>query len=98
MINVALYLCLSTTMQGHPYDIAVKQLMASFVNDSSGYKSQKDPIQIQTKTLGAVAGSAVEDFTLGIEVGFTKVMAMLAHVEIQTVNWEPGVPPPTQGN
>ena len=86
MINAALYLCLSTTTQGHPYDIAVKQLMASFINDSSGYKSQRDPIQIQTKTLGAVAGSAVEDFALGIEVGFTKVMAMFAHIEIQTLS------------
>ena len=60
-----------------------------------GIRARQNPIQIQMKTLGAVAGSAVEDFTLGIEVGFRKVMAMFAHIEIQTLSWEPGAPPPT---
>jgi hypothetical protein len=64
--------------------------MASFVAESSGYASAKDPIQVQVKTLGAVARTPVDDFGLGIEVGFSKVMAMFAHIEIQTLKCEPG--------
>ena len=51
--------------------------MGSFVPEV-GYKSGKEPLQIQIKTLASTPGEALTDFALGVEVGMTKTMAMFA--------------------
>ena len=39
--------------------------MGSFVSDAAGYKSEKEPIQIQTKTLAVTPGAPIIVFFFG---------------------------------
>ena len=73
---------------GHPYDVAVKTLMGSFMQGADGFISDREPLQIQVKTLGNTPGDALSNFGLGLEVGMSKTMAMFALVEILTLDWD----------
>ena len=78
-------------IKGTVLDIDLYETVGNFLTSATGYKSNTEPLAIQFLTTGMAMGCRIVPYSVGLEVGSCKTIAMLAILESITYLAKNGV-------